>query len=252
MSRNAMVQVDSESPAPTFRPARSLRAVEDITAQIRTELESGRLRPGQRLPPERDLAAQLNVSRSTVREAMGMLEVAGLLQRRIGSAGGSFIAQSNATAVARSISDAVSLGRFSLGDLVEARLALDSFVARKACEVGTEAEFDALDANLDRTLAIPDTDWETKLLAYREFLDLFIAIARNPLIADLAEPLMRRTSEVARRLGPTGDNRIIDIRRQLIAAMRARDAEAATRAVKASADYIQAGWLARSAREPSA
>ena len=92
----------SEQPV-AFRPARTVRAIEDIAEQIRNELRSGRLTPGQRLPPERELAKQLCVSRNTVREAMSMLEVAGLLERRIGSTGGAFIAASNSSVVARGI-----------------------------------------------------------------------------------------------------------------------------------------------------
>ncbi|QPF88621.1 FadR/GntR family transcriptional regulator [Bradyrhizobium commune] len=98
----------------SLRPARSIRAIEDIADQIREQLRSGHLRPGQRLPPERELAKQLGVGRNTVREAMTMLEVAGLVERRLGSAGGAFITNSNSKAVAERISDGMMLGRISL------------------------------------------------------------------------------------------------------------------------------------------
>jgi GntR family transcriptional regulator, transcriptional repressor for pyruvate dehydrogenase complex len=237
----------SDSPI-TLRPARTLRAVEDITQQIRGELRARRLNPGQRLPPERELAKQLGVSRNTVREAMSMLEVAGLLERRIGSAGGSFIARSNSAIVARGIADGMTLGRFTLANLAEARLALESFIARKACEHGKESEFDSLQANLQRTTAIPDDHWDRKLDAYREFLGLFIAAAHNPLLADLAQPLIDKTEEIVRPLGPSGTDRIVVIRRGLVRALRARDADAASRAVEEAIRHIYTGWLARADR----
>jgi GntR family transcriptional repressor for pyruvate dehydrogenase complex len=237
----------SEQPV-AFRPARTVRAIEDIAEQIRNELRSGRLTPGQRLPPERELAKQLCVSRNTVREAMSMLEVAGLLERRIGSTGGAFIAASNSSVVARGISDGLMLGRFKLSHLAEARRALETFIARKACESGEEAEFDALQANLERTAAIPDALWERKLEAYREFLDLFIATAHNPLLTDLSQPLIEQVAHVVRAVGPSGTDKITKIRQKLVRALRARDPDAATRAVEEGIRHIYTGWLARAER----
>lgn len=61
------------------------RIYQKIAAQIRSWIESGRYRPGDALPGERDLAAQLQVSRTSVREAVIALEVSGLVEVRIGS-----------------------------------------------------------------------------------------------------------------------------------------------------------------------
>jgi len=223
-----------------------MRAVEDITEQIRAELRAGRLTPGQRLPPERELATQLNVSRSTIREAMSMLEVAGIVERRIGSAGGSFITTSNSAVVARSISDGITLGRYSLAHLAEARLALESFTARRACEIGKDTEFDELERALDRTARIPDENWDQKLEAYRQFLEVFFGMAHNPLLYELAQPLIQKTADVARQLRSSGNDGILKIRRQLVAALRARDPDAAARAIQEAIDFIYAGWLTRS------
>ncbi len=62
-----------------------------ITNHLRVAIESGRLAPGTRLPPERDLATSLGVSRMTVRQALGELEREGLLRRVVGRAGGTFV-----------------------------------------------------------------------------------------------------------------------------------------------------------------
>ena len=61
------------------------RAFEDIADQIRGLVASGRLRPGDRLPPERELAALFNVSRNTLREALRALELAGMIEARKGA-----------------------------------------------------------------------------------------------------------------------------------------------------------------------
>ncbi len=64
-----------------------------IVAQIEQGIADGALAPGDRLPPERELAAAHGVSRMTVRQALQMLESRGLLRRSIGRSGGSFVAQ---------------------------------------------------------------------------------------------------------------------------------------------------------------
>jgi GntR family transcriptional regulator len=64
-----------------------------IVAQIEQGIADGTLAPGERLPPERELAAAHGVSRMTVRQALQTLESRGLLRRSIGRSGGSFVAQ---------------------------------------------------------------------------------------------------------------------------------------------------------------
>ena len=65
----------------------------EISAQIEQAIMSGELEPGDRLPPERTLAAEHGVSRMTVRQALQTLEGRGLLRRAIGRSGGSFVAR---------------------------------------------------------------------------------------------------------------------------------------------------------------
>jgi GntR family transcriptional regulator len=64
-----------------------------IVSQVEQAIADGRLSPGDRLPPERELAAEHGVSRMTVRQALQTLESRGLLRRAIGRSGGSFLAQ---------------------------------------------------------------------------------------------------------------------------------------------------------------
>ena len=65
----------------------------EIAAQIERAIAAGELGPGDRLPPERELAAEHGVSRMTVRQALQTLESRGLLRRAIGRNGGSFVAR---------------------------------------------------------------------------------------------------------------------------------------------------------------
>src|SRR5260221_2809885 len=74
-----------------FRPIRTRRAFEEICERIREQLALGVLKPGDKLPRERDLAEQFGVSRNVLREALRSLEMAGPLRLRKGGKGGAVI-----------------------------------------------------------------------------------------------------------------------------------------------------------------
>ena len=76
-----------------FKPVPRRRAFEDVIVQVEEAIADGRINPGDRLPPERELAAAHHVSRMTVRQALQTLESRGLLRRAIGRNGGSFVAR---------------------------------------------------------------------------------------------------------------------------------------------------------------
>lgn len=76
---------------PLFTPAKTQRASEVIYQQIYPKIVSGELKPGDRLPSERELAQQFQRSRPIVREALRMLQQDGLLETSIGSSGGAIV-----------------------------------------------------------------------------------------------------------------------------------------------------------------
>ena len=76
-----------------FRPVRAGNAFEDTVARLLQAIRLGLVAPGESLPPERDLAARLAVSRDTVRDAIGSLANAGFLVARRGRYGGTFVTE---------------------------------------------------------------------------------------------------------------------------------------------------------------
>lgn len=76
-----------------FRPIRSGNAFEDCVERVLSALRLGIVSPGERLPPERELAARLGVSRTTLREALRSLGDAGWLEVRRGRHGGAFVTE---------------------------------------------------------------------------------------------------------------------------------------------------------------
>src|SRR3954449_4107968 len=85
MEREAAVQA-------VFKPVRAPTMFEETVERLGTAIRLGLLQPGSRLPPERELADELQISRSTLRQALTTLEQSGHLIQRRGRTGGTFVA----------------------------------------------------------------------------------------------------------------------------------------------------------------
>lgn len=110
-----------------FEPVHDNRALsEKIIAQISDALVSGELKPGDRLPPERELAEQFGVSRTVIRDAVKTLAGRGILHVKHGA--GIFVTTSEENAIGRlgALSDILPLQGVSLRDLFEVRKVLEA------------------------------------------------------------------------------------------------------------------------------
>src|SRR6185295_7099104 len=105
-----------------FQPIHVRRAFEEICERIREQLALGVLKPGDKLPPERELAQQLGVSRNVLREALRSLEMAGVLRLLKGVKGGAFIQEGDTSRMNDVMRDMLSLGTISVRELSEARV----------------------------------------------------------------------------------------------------------------------------------
>src|SRR5919107_5167056 len=117
-----------------FKPVAQRRAFEDVIVQVEEAIAAGRLRPGDRLPPERELAGQLQVSRASVREALRVLEAFGVIaaRRGRGADAGSVVTTGGQNGLAGLLRIYSLLNRVPLRDLVDLRVAVESLTAREA------------------------------------------------------------------------------------------------------------------------
>lgn len=116
----------------SFQPVKNGKISERIAQQIKSSVLSGTMKPGDRLPPERELVQKFQASRISVREALKSLEAFGLLTIRPGS--GVFVAEVSSKPVTESLSNILRMQKASLNDLTEARLILEPSIARLACK----------------------------------------------------------------------------------------------------------------------
>jgi DNA-binding FadR family transcriptional regulator len=215
------------------------RVFEAICGQIRTELTAGRLRPGDKLPAERDLALQFASSRTAVREALRSLEMAGVVALRKGVKGGAFIREGDPRVVTQSISDMLALGRISLQSLTESRVIIQDAVIRLACERGTAQDFDALDESIDRTeLLTREERHDERRLQLVQFYRLLSQATRNEVMVILVESLTQIVLDVLARLDITPRPDTVGVQRRIIALLRKGQADKAAAAMSAHLEAL--------------
>ena len=115
-----------------FKPVPRRRAFEDVIVQVEEAIADGRIGPGDRLPPERELAGQLRVSRASVREALRVLEAFGVVTSRQGRGAdaGSVVSAGDQNGLAGLLRIYTLLMKVPLSDLVDLRVAIESMTAR--------------------------------------------------------------------------------------------------------------------------
>jgi DNA-binding FadR family transcriptional regulator len=134
--------------SPMFHPITTQNAFEAVVEQIRTAVDLALLVPGDRLPPERELAALLDVSRPTVREALRVLAISGYLGIRRGSAGGAYILERPPAGQADRVRETLSARRRELTALLEWRRLVEAEAAALAAARISDDQLRALRARL--------------------------------------------------------------------------------------------------------
>ena len=125
-----------------------------VLAHIEKQLLAGELHNGDQLPPERDLAATLGVSRSAVREALRVLQAQGLVASQPGPGRGTRLSDSQGEALGRLFRLHLALASTSISDLTETRIALERATAALAAHNAKPARLRAIERRLQ---AMEDT-----------------------------------------------------------------------------------------------
>jgi GntR family transcriptional repressor for pyruvate dehydrogenase complex len=128
-----------------FQAAKKTFKISDqIIDQIRDAVLSGKLKPGNRLASEKELADQFGVSKATMREAMRVLEVLGLIEIRKGLGGGIFIAEVGMRTTIHSIINFLHFQRVSIKEITMLRYLIEPTVAQIAASKITDKDIENL------------------------------------------------------------------------------------------------------------
>jgi DNA-binding FadR family transcriptional regulator len=208
-------------------PQRARSVSVQLAAHFERLIATGVLRPGERLPPERELAATLSVSRGSLREAMHELEAKNLVERRTGR--GTIVAeQTESVTELYSELDGTDV---TLDDATELRLIVEPRIASAAAVRSGPSNLVQLEDVLTRSALHPDADMSLQLDV--EFHLLLAHAAQNPLLVALCTMTSRWTETVRRHSHATPDGRLrsLEGHQAIYQAVLARDADAAAAAM---------------------
>ncbi len=225
-----------------------------ITEQLESMILDGSLLAGQKLPPERELAQQFDVSRPSLREAIGNLQARGLVDRKQG--GGTFVSAKLNAAMTDPLMALVSRRPETQFDLLEFRHALEGMAAYYAALRGQPEDYMALQEALDQ-LPSPAAD-ESKREQAEALGQFYITMARashnmvllhvmSTMQGMLVENIERNLDMLARHTDAGAD--IARQRHGIVAAISSRDPEAARQACNAHLAYIEKTLLAINQRD---
>lgn len=212
-----------------------------LADELRADITSGRLRPGERLPPEPELCVKTGVSRSTVREALRLLASQHLIVTTRGVTGGSFVAHPDAQHLSEALFTGLTMLTNStavgLADLLELRRALDVPAAGLAAVRRTDEQL----AEIRGALFDPQIeDVDVMLHAHTVFHSAVAKATGNPLFELVTRPLYHVSvgQEVVDSL-PDGYWAQVDVdHRELLQHLTDRNAEAAALSARRHLDYL--------------
>ena len=219
---------------PQFPPRPSKRP-DEICQRIKDWIVERNLKPGDRLPQERELIETFKASKSTVREAMRVLQTQGLISTRTGPGGGAFVAALDATRAMGLLSNHFFFNQPSLNDIYTLRKILEPELAAGLAGILTEQDFDRLNATIQLYGHPAENLGEeyTQRLAELDFHSVLAEVSPNPIlgfVCGFLQNLLRNLAICQRiydkpnpELRETG----LHYQVQLLKALKSGDAEAA-------------------------
>ena len=235
-----------------IEPISTQRIYQEVASQLRRSISEGRLRPGDKLPPERGLAAMFGVSRNTVRDALRALELSGLIELKLGATGGAFVLPGSSNAVVNGMRDLYFLGAITPDHLTEARLALSAEVIRLACRRITKEDLALLEANVARAAEMHKAgSFDERTKYHQAFHVLLAKTTRNPILIAATEGVMEVTRQFVKAIGPSDDqNYTLPSRRRLLTYLRQRDVEKAVEEMARTLSRLHQSYMIKARAVP--
>jgi GntR family transcriptional repressor for pyruvate dehydrogenase complex len=172
-----------------FEPLNQGRPFELVVRQIREAIYTGKLKQGDKLATEMEMAAQFAVSRAAIRSAVLSLEQSGLLEIRKGPKGGFFIRELDFKSIRDSLNDLIQLGHASISDLTEARSIIEPNTMALAARRSTAEDLDKLTESI-RTFKDRVAEGFPPEPADLQFHICIAEAAQNPVIIMMMRSLM--------------------------------------------------------------
>ena len=209
--------------------------VSQVLAALHRRIVGGQLKAGTALPPERELAAELGVSRFSLREALRVAESQGLVEISRGKR--TRVVVDSASSVVAAMDLTLRRGIASPLQLTEARLVVEVAVARRAAERMTPELLAALQQTIDRYEQAAG-DVEVRVSQDLEFHQLLARASGNPVFEMILATLGRLIVMSLRRTDPHAAHGTPDTHQRILRAVAAGDASAAAQEMRAHLESV--------------
>jgi GntR family transcriptional repressor for pyruvate dehydrogenase complex len=222
-----------------FVPLDSRRKSEEIAEQIRELAINRDLKSGERLPPERELAKQFNVSRTGLREALLLLESQGFVQIKRGRHGGAFVQEMHSRSITGAFGHMLRLGQVSIEQLLEARLGIELMLLGFAGKNARRAWIDKLEQNVSEAETWAASKTPSARIELLENLHRFHQIlaeaTNNPVFELAAEAIVAIISAHLTEAGHSGCVSLESVRehRAILEALKEGRVDVAQRSLEA-------------------
>lgn len=221
-----------------FEAVRKERRYEQVAEQIQKLIAEGALKPGDRLPAERDLAIRFGVARSTIRDAVRTLEVMGILEPRQGA--GTVVRDLSADSLVVPLATVLVRKRELVEELLDVRRILEPALAARAAKYATVEEVMELEDILRRQREKMRRG-EPAIEEDSEFHYAIGRAARNSVVLKVLDVLMDllRESRAKSLQAPGRPQRSYAGHQRVLRAIKRRDPDAAEKAVRKHLEEIE-------------
>lgn len=240
---------------PQFQPVQPVRAYQRIVEQVEDALARGDLAPGQRLPSERELVAQFEVSRSTVREALRVLESNGVVRSRPGDPNGPELLPFSQSALRKQMVRLARVDELTLAELIGFRMIMDGAAIQVSSRLRTPEQLAEMEETLVAMRAAIDVDFAAFSEADLAFHDVIARISRNSLIQTCNEVVRGVVlSLISDKIAHAPNSRALMLESlqhhaEVVDAIRSGDGHAAARIARQNMYDYYAGYVPESEQE---
>jgi GntR family transcriptional repressor for pyruvate dehydrogenase complex len=133
-----------------FTPIESKRTFEEISSKVKALIFEGTLKPGDKLPPEVELAKQFGVGRQSVREALRLLELSGFVSVQKGYGGGPIVQNTISTRIRNLYLDAFRMEKITIEEFTTVRSVIEKAILNEVIDTADESDIKRLQENLAR------------------------------------------------------------------------------------------------------
>ncbi|MEJ2727258.1 MAG: GntR family transcriptional regulator [Deltaproteobacteria bacterium] len=184
-----------------FKPIRQFRISEEVLSQLKESILLGKFKSGEKLPSERELTEEFQVSRGVIREAIRILEITGFVTLRQGPTGGAFVTDLSFDHVGNAFLDLFLSNKVSIPELANVRLFVEPEVGGLAALNATEEDRKRLtEAQEGEFLSVSTTT--ARIIQFQRVHHVIAESCQNHFYEAISKSMLRLTFEVVEAVDP--------------------------------------------------